>query len=420
VPKGILFLSIMDFTDKGIQVVKLTPEYFAKNGWNVHYAVTRDNSKNGSYHYQEVVNPTGVVVHRSDMSSCWIGEWLKNHLLKTIYTKLRGYAAIVKLAWIGHRVLKTNNINVIYGGGPHGVLAAKIVRLFHFRRKLVSVSRFYGVWDLYSKIILENKWLKSLLNIDTLVALYIKSNLIVITNDGTQGDKAMRFIRFSNKESIRFYVNGIDEYTIDHTDLLKLIDSLSIGNVFSAMCITRLVPTKRVDRCIEVAAAVVKQYGVNDFRLIVVGDGSERDRLERLAVDLDVMKHIVFAGSIDNRCVKNYLAVADVFLSTYDVSNVGNPLLEAIRANKIIFTLNNGDTSDWITHRENGFIYDINDSTVDRMAHDIVDLIGNPTLRDNIKRNIRITEKEKLWTWDERLQAEFSDIDKLVSSGSCL
>lgn len=417
-PKGILFLSIMDFTDKGIQVVKLTPEYFAKNGWNVHYVVTRDNSKKGSYHYQDIINPEGVVVYRSDMPSCWLGERLNNHTLKTIYSKLRGYAAIIKLAWIGHRVLKNNKIDVIYGGGPHGVLAAQIVKLLHLRRTFVSVSRFYGVWDLYSKTILGHNWLKLLLNFDVFAALYLRSNLKIITNDGTQGDKALSFIRSSNKESLRFYVNGIDEYSIDQSDLVKLKDSLVIGNVFSAVCVTRLVSPKRVDRCINVAAAVVNKYSVNDFRLIIVGDGCERERLESLAVDLCVSKYVVFVGSVDNRCVKDYLAVADIFLSTYDISNVGNPLLEAIRATKMIFTLNNGDTAAWITHRENGFIYDVNDSMVDRMAHDIVDLIGNQSLRDRIKENIRITEKEKLWTWNERMQAEFSDIDKLVKSGS--
>jgi glycosyltransferase involved in cell wall biosynthesis len=414
-PKGILFLSIMDFTDKGIQVIKLTPEYFAKNGWNVHYVVTRDNSKYRSYHYQDVINPEGVVVYRSDMPSCRLGERLNNHLLKTIYSKLTGYLAIIKLAWLGHRVLGNNKIDVIYGGGPHGVLAAKLVKFFHPWHRLATVSRFYGVWDLYSKTILGHKWFKLLLNVDVFAALYLRSNLTVITNDGTQGDKALSSIRLSNMASLRFYVNGIDEYSIDPADLIELRESLHIEKVFSAVCITRLVSTKRVDLCIKVTAAVVNKYGVCDFRLIVVGDGYERARLEKLAVDLRVANQIVFVGSVDNWCVKNYLAIADVFLSMYDVSNVGNPLLEAIRANKIIFTLNNGDTSAWIKHRENGFIYDVNDSMVDRMARDIVDLISNPSLRDRIKGNIRITEKEKLWTWNERMQAEFTDIDRLVS-----
>lgn len=409
-----MFLSIMDFTDKGIQSVKLTPECFAKHGWNVHYVVTRDNSKNGSYHYQPVISPEGVFVHRSDMPSCWVGELLKKHLLRVIYSQLRDYAAIIKLVWIGQRVLQKNKIDVIYGGGPHGVLASQIVKLLQPRRKMITVARFYGVWDLYTETISRGKWFRLIFNFAVCAALYVRSSLKIITNDGTQGDKALNFIRSSNRESLRFYVNGTDEYHIDQSDLVGLKDSLKIGDVFSAVCITRLVSSKRVDLCIKVAAAVVNKYGVSDFKLIIVGDGSERDRFEKLAVDLYVADHIVFVGAVDNHCVKNYLAVSDIFLSTYRISNVGNPLLEAIRANKIIFTLNNGDTSAWIRHRENGFIYDENDSMVNRMAHDIVDLISNPSLRDRIKENIRITEKEKLWTWNERMQAEFSDIDNLV------
>ena len=123
----------------------------------------------------------------------------------------------------------------------------------------------------------------------------------------------------------------------------------------------------------------------------------------------------MFHGALKHEEAIKLLLSCKLYISTYDLSNVGNPLLEAIRANKIIFTLNNGDTSAWIKHRENGFIYDINDSTVDDMAHDIVDLISDPLLMDQIKRNIQITEQEKLWTWNERMQAEFSEIEKLVA-----
>ena len=101
----------MDFTDKGIQVVKLTPEYLAKNGWCVHYVVARDNSKNGSYHYQNAVNPEGIFVYRTDMPSFRLGEQLGSHLLTTIYSKLRGYAAIAKLAWTGRKVIRNNKID---------------------------------------------------------------------------------------------------------------------------------------------------------------------------------------------------------------------------------------------------------------------------------------------------------------------
>lgn len=412
--KSIMFLSIMDFMDKGIQVVRLTPEYLANNGWNVHYVVTRDNSEDGSYHYQDVVNPTGVIVHRSSIPSCWVGGRLKNHILKTIYSKLRGYAAILKLAMLGCRVLKNNNIDVIYGGGPHGILAANLVKLLHPHRTLVTVSRYYGVWDLYSETIKKKKWLKLLLNVDIFLSLYLRSDLKIITNDGTQGDKALACIRNSNIQSLLFYVNGINNDVVDLAEIDALRESLITNNDFSAVCITRLVSLKRVNMCIAVTAAVVKKLKVSNFKLIIVGDGPERGKLQQLAEELGVTNHVIFVGAVDNQKVKNFLAFPDVFLSTYDVSNVGNPLLEAIRANKVIFTINNGDTSSWIKHYENGFIYDDDEFVIDKMAHDIVTLIHTPSLRDKIKTNIQITERKKLWTWDERLNAEFTEIDKLV------
>ena len=412
--KGIMFLSIVDFTDRGIQVVKLTPEYFVKKGWNVHYVVTRDNSTSGSYLYQPVINPEGVIVHRSDTPSCWIGEQFKSHLMTVIYSQLRDYASIIKLIWIGLGVLRNNRIDVIYGGGPHGVLAAQIVRRLQPRRKVITVSRFYGVWDLYSETIVGRKWLKLLSNLAAYTALYLRSSLKIITNDGTNGDKALSHIRPSNMGSLRFYVNGVDKYSIESSGLTLLKTSLNIDDKFSAVCITRLVSSKRVDLCIKLTAVVVNKCGIGDFKLIVVGDGSERDRFKKLAIDLGVSNHVVFVGAVDNHHVKSYLAISDIFISAYRVSNVGNPLLEAIRANKIIFTLNNGDTGAWIKHSENGFIYDEDESTVDRMAHDIVDLINTPALREKIRTNIKNTEKEKLWTWNERLQAEFSEINKLV------
>lgn len=404
----------MDFTERGIQVVKLTPVYFAKRGWAVHYVVARDCSKSGSYHYQEVVNPEDICVHRTKMPSARNLDRIGNHTLATVYSKLRGYAAIVKMAWIGYKVVRSNRIDAIYGGGPHGVLAAHILNVVCARCRFVTIARFYGVWDLYSSAIRRRRWIKLMLNIDVLAALYLRTSLKIITNDGTEGDKALGWIRPRCLETLRFYVNGVDKPAIEAEEVKQLKTTLGAEASFVVLCVTRLVSLKRIDRCIRVAASAVHKQGMRELRMIILGDGPERLRFENLARDLGVTPNVVFAGAVDNRQVKNYLAAADVFLSMYDASNVGNPLLEAIRANKIIFTLDNGDTSSWIQHGSNGFIYEVDDFTIDRMAHDLAALAKNPALQDTIKRNIRTTELEKLWTWDERLGAEFSQVDQLV------
>jgi glycosyltransferase involved in cell wall biosynthesis len=392
----------MDFTNKGIQVVKLTPEYFSKNGWNVHYVVTRNDSRNGSYYYQDTVNPPGVTVHRTAMPSCWLAESLKNHVLKTIYSKLRGYVAIVKLAWYGHRVLRKNKIDVIYGGGPHGVLAANLVRLFVFGHTISIVSRFYGTF-LAEKVINKN-FLGIVFNWDEYLAFKLTRDMVIITNDGTRGDVAMRAICPNRLDKMRFWVNGVD----------LAADRCKRNQSFDAITICRLVSWKRVDRALLCISKIVNELGMKDFRYHVVGDGPELQTLISLAQELKLERNVIFHGALKHSAALELLLSAEIYISTYDLSNVGNPLLEAIRANKMIFTLNNGDTYSWIEHGVNGFIYDIDDSMIDRMALDIVALAHSSALQDTIKRNIRATELEKLWTWDERLQAEFSEVEKLV------
>ena len=402
--KGILFLSIMDFTDKGIQVIKLTPEYFAKNGWDVHCVVTRNNSRTGSYYYQDEVNPAGVKVIRAEMPTCWLGEQFKGHLLRTIYSKLRGYVSVIKLAWIGYGVLQKNtHIDVIYGSGPHGVLAAHLLKRIGGGAGKLIVARFYGI--LSSDNIIKNnlKWI--LLNWDDFLAIKLKSNLLIVTNDGTRGDVAIRTSCPDNLPSLRFWVNGVDP-----------IQKINAISDLEAVTICRLVSWKHVDRALICVAKIINGFNVIGFRLHVIGDGPELFSLQCLARELGIENNVVFHGALKHAEAIRFLQLHDIYFSTYDLSNVGNPLLEAIRANRIIFTLNNGDTSAWISHRENGFIYDINDSTMDRMAQDIVDLLGDESLRNKIKQNIVTTENEKLWTWEERMKVEFLEINKLVAT----
>jgi hypothetical protein len=106
--------------------------------------------------------------------------------------------------------------------------------------------------------------------------------------------------------------------------------------------------------------------------------------------------------------------MSDDFISMYDLSNVGNPLLEAIRAHKIIFTLNNGDTASWIEHRKNGFIYDVKSGFEKLAAKDFVQTANHAELRDSIAEGVKATANSKLWTWDERLTAEVEAVEELL------
>jgi hypothetical protein len=96
------------------------------------------------------------------------------------------------------------------------------------------------------------------------------------------------------------------------------------------------------------------------------------------------------------------------------LSNVGNPLLEAIRHHKVVFTLRNGDTHQWIRHRRSGFIFEPDDDLLPgRVARSFWELIDSPALREQIVAGVRQVERRRLWTWDERMDAEISAVEAL-------
>lgn len=411
--RHILFLSALDFKEKSIQVIRKTPEAYFDKGWQVSYVVCRDTSVYGNYFYENEVNIDGITIHRFVMPFVKIRDKLKNNLLRTFFAKFASYVAIYKMARIANSLLKQHDIDVIYGYEIQAVLAVNLLRLFGKLGKIKVISRFQGTF--YGFYIKNQKLLKMLLNFEHYLALYLPSDLCIMTNDGTQGDAALAAIKSKNLANYRFWVNGVNKQLLPETEITRLKEKLldfPTQKMFLTVC--RLAHWKRVDRTIQVIAILKNHFQFSDFKYYIIGEGQEKNRLQRLCQDLGVAEQVVFVGAIDNQYIKEYLNAANIFFSTYDSSNVGNPLLEALSAHKIIFTLNNGDTHQWIQHRENGFIYDINENLYRNMAEDLFNLIKDQSLQDKLIAEIRKTAKDKLWSWNDRMEAEIMEVEKLL------
>lgn len=411
--KNILFLSALDFKEKSIQVIRKTPEAYIKTGWEVDYVVARDNSKYGNYFYEKEINPEGVYMQRFMMPLTWLRNSVRSHLLRTIFSKIAGYITVFMLATKGAKILRSKKIDVVYGYELHGVLALQLLQLMGKLKGIKTVSRFQGTWlGLYLK---TNNKAKLWMNFDAVMAMKVRTDLCIMTNDGTEGDFVMKKLAPSNLHNFKFWINGVDEQKLDPQVYKELIDKYKPHNELILLSVCRLESWKRVDVSIKVFAMAIKKYGIKNMKYIIVGEGVEKSKLEQLAKDEGVDNDVIFIGGIPHIEVKKYLNLADIFISTYDLSNVGNPLLEAIMANKIIFTLSNGDTGRWIQHRNNGFIYDPADKNLcDKIAQGIEELTRDKTLKDKIIENIKKTEQQKLWSWEERMSAEVRETEKLL------
>lgn len=419
--RRILFLSGDDFKEKSIQVIRKTPEAYAKKGWDVTYIVARESSNKGNYYYEVPIFPEGVNVLRFEIP---LTKWLNktsNKFLVVLLIRLRRYLAILILFREGRKFLKKNKVDIVYGYEQYGVLASRLLKLFRCIGSAKLIARFQGV--VFVREWLRKKtWYRKIFNASTFYALRTDSDLCIMTNDGTQGDWVLNELSSKHQKNLLFLVNGVDQTGFEDKIYQRIQNELSQLNASMLIAsVSRLDDHKRVDRCLRIFSNIVKDRGAKDFHYIVIGEGAKRQEFEELARNLGIEQQVTFRGAVKQSEVKYYLAFAGVFISMYEGSNVGNPLIEAIEANKIIVTLNNGDTGKWIQHMENGLIYDIkdeedlSDEDCRKIARDIVSLAENDQETERIRQNLRKTKEQKLWSWEQRFEAELDAAERLLS-----
>jgi len=398
--KGVLIISALDYWSmgegKGGPALYRTLTGYAERGWKVFF-ITGNRVQGTSDKLRE-----NIQIIRFD------APWLK----RLLQIKKIGFFARI-LWWIYFQITafikaqqlhSKEKIDVVYGYEICGVPVAKLLSKIW---GVPVVARFQGTQ-------LGVNWMKRrfwrLRAWEHVVGLRTPVDLVIMTDDGSQGDRVLKTLGV-DMERVRFWMNGVDWETFSILPTQKESRrQLGIGSRRVLLTVSRLVSWKRVDRAISALPGVLQAHP--DTVLIVVGDGPERRQLERLAESLGVRDHVRFAGAVPHKEVPTYLAVADIFLSFYDWSNVGNPLLEAMMAGKCIVTLNNGDTGRFIKNRENGILLEYED--LPRLPEVIKELLANGALRNRLGANARKFAEENFWSWDERIEAEVAEVSRLI------
>ena len=316
------------------------------------------------------------------------------------------------------RVLRdaTAPFDVIYGYEVHGVLAARLLRRRGYGLPLVT--RFQGTVmhpALSNRIMYYRRYEEAL-------ALQTPADLIIMTDDGTQGDDVLARLNRTPRERVRFWRNGLD------LDRLRPAKAEERGRerealrvppaAFVMMTASRLAAWKRVDRAIR-ALRKVRSW-VPEAMLLVVGDGEERQRLEALARSLGVGDAVRFAGAVPQADVVRYMRAADVFLATADLSNVGNPLLEAMACGMCIVAVDAGDTRTIIVDNRTGRLVDNSQRSgfvkpmEERLGELLVSLAADRPARERLGEGAAAYAREHFWTWDERMRAEIEAVEALI------
>ena len=117
--------------------------------------------------------------------------------------------------------------------------------------------------------------------------------------------------------------------------------------------------------------------------------GYDRHQLKELAVDLGVDEIVLFLDNIDHIQSNAILRESNVLAMTNDMSNLGNPVLEAIYYGIPTITIKDGSTEGFIKNNVDGYLIDLDDNFDTNFAKIISNLINNEDLYISLKNNIR-------------------------------
>ncbi|MEZ4607183.1 MAG: N-acetyl-alpha-D-glucosaminyl L-malate synthase BshA [Deinococcales bacterium] len=139
---------------------------------------------------------------------------------------------------------------------------------------------------------------------------------------------------------------------------------------------------KRTSDVVKVFAKVSEQLGA---RLIMIGDGPERQRCFELVQELQLGGRVSFLGSFPN--VEKILAVADLFLLTSSQESFGLVALEAMSSGLPVIASKIGGIPEVVTDGETGFLHALGD--VDSMAASALKLLSDKALYQNFSQAAR-------------------------------
>ncbi len=154
-----------------------------------------------------------------------------------------------------------------------------------------------------------------------------------------------------------------------------------LGDVsFKIVTVARLTRKKGIRYLIEAFNLISKKY--NDMGLFIIGEGEEREYLEKLVCRLN-LKNVFFLGKIPD--AGKYLNNFDIFVLPSLSESLGISIIEAYAGKRPVIASKVGGIPELIVDGETGLLVAPGDSYA--LADSIEKLILDGALRDRLARN---------------------------------
>ena len=215
---------------------------------------------------------------------------------------------------------------------------------------------------------------------------------------------------FNIKKDIKVIHNfiEIEKYSqLDDVDCVR--GNLADENQKILTHISNFRPVKRISDVIDIFYKVQQKI---EAKLLMVGDGPERDKAEKRVIELGISEKVLFLGNSSE--VDKILCLSDLFLLPSKTESFGLAALEAMAAKTPVISTNSGGLSEVNVNGETGFLSDVGNT--DEMANNAIYILENELRLQEFKNNAFISAQQFSL---ESILPQYEDIYRTVKEGCC-
>jgi N-acetyl-alpha-D-glucosaminyl L-malate synthase BshA len=185
---------------------------------------------------------------------------------------------------------------------------------------------------------------------------------------------------FDVKKEIKVIPNFIDFNRFKKTDKDHFKKAIAPNGEKIITHISNFRKVKRVDDAIRIFDIVSKKV---NSKLLLIGDGPERQNLEQLCRELNLCDDIRFLGKQD--AIEELLAISDLFLMPSSSESFGLSALEAMACEVPVISSNAGGLAEVNIHGETGYLSAIGD--VEDMAVNALKILSTDEIHQSFRKN---------------------------------
>lgn len=269
--------------------------------------------------------------------------------------------------------IESYNPDALFVHGFNGPIIGMIQKKLYFK-KLPLVCSYHGLYHATTKL---RQILTPLYNnLPIIIYKHYASQVITVESYS----KKILISKGIPNNKIGVVYNGLSKAVLQN-NLDKSAWGLN-NDDFIIGCASRIDPVKGLNFLIEAFYDLQKKIG-NKLKLVIIGEGTVKNELEKQVNDLGLSESVVFTNYQNN--ITDWLQIFDIFAlpSLSEYHSIG--LLEAMRAKKAIVATNVGGNPESIRHLKEGLL--VNSKSSKQLYDAISQLYNNKTLASELGEN---------------------------------